>query len=225
MYNLSKILYVLGSSSDSDSSLDEEEYFNHTNVAEVENDSSGTRLFNIVVMNDILLYKIVQYNNFMYDRSPGYYDLGDPTFECQYCGANMWYQERMNKSKHAANPKFTMCCGNGKVQLPLSKTPPKLLQELLFNNDSSDSKKFQQHIRMYNMMFAFTSPGAKVDNRFNNGRGPPNIRIQGQSCHRIGSLLPMPGENPRFAQLYIYDTENEIQNRIHGFRYPLCIEI
>jgi hypothetical protein len=131
----------------------------------------------------------------------------------------MWYQERMDKFRHSANPKFTMCCGKGKVQLPLLKQPPKVLQDLLFQNDSTESKKFQQKIRMYNMMFAFTSPGAKLDNRFNNGRGPPNIRLQGQSCHRIGSLLPVPGQAPKFAQLYIYDTENEIQNRMQGIRY------
>lgn len=69
------------------------------------------------------------------------------------------------------------------------------------------------------MMFAFTSPGAKLDNKFNSSRGPPTIRIQGQSCHRIGSLLPMPEQSPKFAHLYIYDTENEIQNRLQGIRY------
>lgn len=59
-------------------------------------------------------------------------------------------------------------------------------------------------------MFTFTSPSAKMDKRFNNGRGPPNFHIQGQSCHWIGSMLVMPDQNPRFAQLYSYDTENEI---------------
>jgi len=83
--------------------------------------------------------------------------------------------------------------GKGNVRLSLLKTLPKLLQELLFNNESSDSKKFQQHIRTYNMMFVFTSPGANFDQRFNNGRGPPNMRIQSQPCHIIGSLLSMPG--------------------------------
>ncbi|KAI5437866.1 hypothetical protein KIW84_023834 [Lathyrus oleraceus] len=48
--------------------------------------------------------------------SGGYYDIGDPVIECQYCGANMWYSERKNKCRHASNPKFSMCCGSGKVQ-------------------------------------------------------------------------------------------------------------
>ncbi|KAL1333322.1 uncharacterized protein [Arachis hypogaea] len=30
--------------------------------------------------------------------------------------------------------------------------------------------------------------------------------------------MPMPGEKPKFAQLYIYDTENEVYNRIAPFR-------
>jgi len=89
----------------------------------------------------------------------------------------------------------------------------------LFDNESKESKNYQNHIRTYNMMFAFTSPGAKVDTTFNNGKGPPNLRIQGQSCHRIGSLLPIPGGLPKFAQVYIYDTENELQNRMESLRY------
>ncbi|KAI5418999.1 hypothetical protein KIW84_043278 [Lathyrus oleraceus] len=63
--------------------------------------------------------------------SGGYYDIGDPVIECQYCGANMWYSERKNKCRHASNPKFSMCCGSGKVQLPLLKPAPKVLQHLL----------------------------------------------------------------------------------------------
>ncbi|XP_058722666.1 uncharacterized protein LOC131594520 [Vicia villosa] len=152
------------------------------------------------------------------ETSEDYYDIGDPLIECRYCKAMMWYQERMHKSSHAANPKFMLCCGNGKVELPLLEEPPEILAKLLFDHDNLDSRKFQQQIRVYNMMFAFTSPGAKLDNRFNNGRGPPTLRVQGKTCHRIGSLLPPEGQMPKFAQLYIYDTENEVHNRMHRLR-------
>ena len=67
-------------------------------------------------------------------------------------------------------------------------------------------------------MFAFTSTGIKFDKTIGHSRGPPTIRIQGQPYHRIGSLLPMPGKEPKFAQLYIYETENEVQNRINTMR-------
>ncbi|XP_058761708.1 uncharacterized protein LOC131635112 [Vicia villosa] len=83
---------------------------------------------------------------------------------------------------------------------------------------ANPNKSFQTNLRTYNMMFAFISPGAKLDNKFNNGRGPPMIRIQGQCCHRIGSLLPLDGQRPKFAQLYIYDTENEVSNRMDILR-------
>lgn len=95
----------------------------------------------------------------------------------------MWYQEIKHKSQNAANPKFSMCCGNGKIQLPLLKMSPKVLKGLLYGSETSESRTFQQHIRMYNMMFVFTSPCAKMDNYFNNGIGPHTFRIQGQSCH------------------------------------------
>jgi hypothetical protein len=131
----------------------------------------------------------------------------------------MWFIERMKRQKHTSIPLFQLCCRNGKVQLPTLKEPPEPLRHLLFDHDDANSRKFQNHLRTYNMMFAFTSPGAKLDNRFNSGRGPPNIRIQGQTCHRMGSLLPKPGDPPKFAQLYIYDTENEIQNRLHHVRF------
>ncbi|KAF1883695.1 hypothetical protein Lal_00012612 [Lupinus albus] len=56
--------------------------------------------------------------------------------------------------------------------------------------------------------------GAKLDKSFNDGRGPSSFRIQCETCHLIGSLLSMPEIAPKFAQLYIYDTKNEIQNRL-----------
>jgi hypothetical protein len=39
----------------------------------------------------------------------------------------------------------------------------------------------------------------------------------------MGSMLPKDGEAPRFAQLYIYDTDNEIQNRIQSCRLVYLI--
>ncbi|XP_045792199.1 uncharacterized protein LOC123886981 [Trifolium pratense] len=151
------------------------------------------------------------------DDQQGYFDIGDPIWECQQCGAFMWYQERKNKRKDSITPQFQLCCHGGKAQLPLLDQPPELLQHLLFNYHSADSKNYQAHTRIYNSMFAFTSPGMKLDERKRIGKGPPTLRIQGQVCHRIGSMLPVEGQPPKFAQLYIYDTENEIKNRMQNF--------
>lgn len=64
-------------------------------------------------------------------------------------------------------------------------------------------------------MFSMTSMGAKVIESINDGRGPYVFKISGQVCHRIGSLMPSEGRRPEYAQLYIYDTEHEIRNRIN----------
>lgn len=146
-----------------------------------------------------------------------YGDIGDPVWECPDCSAMMWYQERKQKNKHTQNPKFHLCCGSGKVQLPLLEQPPELLQRLLLDQTKA-SKNYQSNARTYNAMFSFTSPGMNMDTTTNKGRGPPTLRMQGQTCHRIGSMLPLAGQRPKFAQLYIYDTENEISNRIGCFR-------
>ncbi|GKB33692.1 DNA helicase [Tanacetum coccineum] len=55
-----------------------------------------------------------------------------------------------------------------------------------------------------------TSLGARVDKSINSGRGPYVFKISGQLYHWIGSLCPSEREPPRFLQLYIYDTDNEL---------------
>ena len=144
--------------------------------------------------------------------------MGDQAMQCRHCNAKMWYNERISKDKNTTSPKFCLCCGDVKVELPLLQTPPKYLEQLLFDDYATDSKNYQHNIQTYNMMFAFTSIGIKLDKSINETRGPPTVRIQGQPCVRIGSLLPMPEKQPKFAQLYIFDTQNEIENRINIMR-------
>ncbi|GJV63089.1 hypothetical protein Tco_1473917 [Tanacetum coccineum] len=66
-------------------------------------------------------------------------------------------------------------------------------------------------------MFCFTSFGARIDHSVNSGRGPYTFRINGQNYHRMGSLLPAEGVPLRYAQLYFFDTHNEIRNRMSAF--------
>jgi hypothetical protein len=56
--------------------------------------------------------------------------------------------------------------------------------------------------------------GAHIDRSVNDGRGPPLFKIHGQVYHRMGSLLPSDDGPPKFIQLYIYDTANEVHNRL-----------
>ncbi|KAF7835735.1 uncharacterized protein G2W53_010594 [Senna tora] len=144
-----------------------------------------------------------------------YRDIGLPTYECEICGALLWFEERVNKSRNTLHPKFSLCCMQGKVLLPTVKKPPKLLHNL-FNKTDSRSTEFMREIRNYNNMFAFTSMGGEVDHSINNGKGPYVFRLHGQNMHLLGSLLPSDDEPPKFSQLYIYDTDNEVSNRLHS---------
>nr|GEV19731.1 hypothetical protein [Tanacetum cinerariifolium] len=53
-----------------------------------------------------------------------------------------------------------------------------------------------------------------IDQSINVGKGLYTFRINGQNYHRIGSLLPKEGTQPRYAQLWFFDTHNEIRNRL-----------
>ncbi|CAH1412619.1 unnamed protein product [Lactuca virosa] len=59
--------------------------------------------------------------------------------------------------------------------------------------------------------------GGKIDSSINRGNAPYIFRLGGQNYHSIGSLLPPDGSQPKFSQLYIYDTDNENSNRQRCF--------
>ncbi|MCI16026.1 ATP-dependent DNA helicase PIF1 [Trifolium medium] len=59
--------------------------------------------------------------------------------------------------------------------------------------------------------------GGRIES--DSGPGPPHFVIYGQNYHQLGSLVPSPGQRPKFAQLYIYDTQNEIPSRLSHFRH------
>ncbi|XP_022032026.1 uncharacterized protein LOC110933095 [Helianthus annuus] len=117
-----------------------------------------------------------------------YLDHGDQCITCQVCMAKLWDVETARGRTN-----------NGKKKL--------------FTSLDNESKHFLKNIRRYNSMFAFTSMGGKVDPTVNRGNGPFCYRISGENYHSIGSLLPENANKPKFCQLYIYDTENEVSNR------------
>jgi len=124
----------------------------------------------------------------------------------------MWFAERINKKQKNKSPTFTLCCGKGSVKLPLLKDSPALINKLLTGDDAL-SRNFRENIRIYNMIFAMTSLGGRVDNSMPKGKGPNMFRLQGGNYHLIGSLKPNPGDYAKYSQLYIVDTENEVDNR------------
>lgn len=110
---------------------------------------------------------------------------------------------------------INQCCRAGRVSLPKHRPFPFPLEHLVSFNGGPQSNNFMRLIRQYNSLFAFTSLGVHVDNSINTGGGPYVFRINGVVHHRIGSLIPSTGKRPEYAQLYIYDTDNELQNRLN----------
>lgn len=91
----------------------------------------------------------------------GYCSLGPPTGKCQKCGANMWKEERVNKNVKRGTPEFAIYFGRGQIKLPKEPPTPEYIIKLY--NDPKMCNKFRKLIRLYNIMFAFTSMGGKVD--------------------------------------------------------------
>lgn len=98
----------------------------------------------------------------------------------------------------------------------VKETPP-VLGALLGNDGRRRFSKFWKYIKIFNSIFAFISIGAKIDNEISNKLGPYIFRITNQNHHRIGFLLPIEKERPKFVQLYIDNTEYKVHNRIRAF--------
>jgi hypothetical protein len=121
---------------------------------------------------------------------------------CPDCDAKHWMRERTSKSSDA-NPKFSICCREGKVKLPPNRDPPPRLRELWSSNDDM-ARRFRQNSRRYNCAFAFTSAMYREDDRVG---GYKPFQIQGEMYHLHGPLENQPDVPPRNAQVYIHDPE------------------
>ena len=122
--------------------------------------------------------------------------------------------------------KFSNCCSMGQITdgrntngqvLPTSRESPPLLRELL-NSNSAECRHFRKHIRHYNSALAMASvrenfvtrgPGSS---KFN-----PTVTVHGRMYHEMGALIPPIGKKPRFAAVYIHDTEHDSHYRKHFY--------
>ncbi|XP_074327944.1 uncharacterized protein LOC141665858 [Apium graveolens] len=145
-----------------------------------------------------------------------YLDVGDPYRICSKCQTIMWNHERNNKSATKKPPTFSLCCKNGQIILEKEKQPPEPLTSLL--TGGSRFRHFKKNIRMYNCMFAISSTGGQNDRSINRGGAPYCFKVKGINYHGMGSFVPLDGEIPKFCQLYIYDTEDEVRSRINAVK-------
>lgn len=139
------------------------------------------------------------------------HDLGRMDQHCSVCRAKMWAAEKTGGT--IREPLFSTCCGKGKYVPENLRDSPDLISSLLKGSDEK-SIEFRSNIRAYNSALGFTSLGCNLDQSVANLRGGSYcFRIHGTIYHRIGSLNPSEGETPKFAQIYIHDSSNELRNR------------
>jgi len=120
---------------------------------------------------------------------------------CSHCNAFKFPTESLG-----------MCCSNGKVILAEPNVP--LLLQNLFSGQDNIAKHFRDNIRLYNSAFTFTSVGVRFDHELANANtGVYTFRVQGSFYHRIGQLLPEPGSQPHYLQMYVWDTQHELHHR------------
>ncbi|KAG7951593.1 hypothetical protein I3843_12G015700 [Carya illinoinensis] len=104
---------------------------------------------------------------------------------CIHCKAKRFHHETTG-----------FCCADGTISLAINDVPDQLYA--LFTSNTDESTHFRTYIRTYNNKFAFTSFGVKT---------------QGQIYYYINDLVPS-NRRPSYLQLYFYDTEHELENRI-----------
>lgn len=137
-------------------------------------------------------------------------NIGSMDMCCFSCGALMFPAEVHRGS--GDNVTFSLCCSYGKVRLPEITSPPASIKQL-FESNGPLSKEFKLSIRTYNSAFALSSVGVELGSVFKFDRGPWTYKITGQVYHSLGPILPSQNQSPSFSQLYVYEPENELQNR------------
>nr|XP_027120740.1 uncharacterized protein LOC113737757 [Coffea arabica] len=107
----------------------------------------------------------------------------------------------------------SFCCQKGKIRLRNVELSEELYE--LYTSNSKEAEEFRKHIRAYNSIFSFTSFGARLDKELASSKqGVYTFIVQGQIYHHLPALIP-EANAPRYLQLYFYDTENELNNRLN----------
>jgi len=105
-----------------------------------------------------------------------------------------------------------MCCLQEQIQLPPFQPLTGILRNYLTRDDYS-SREFCNNIQQYNVAFAMTSVGVKIDNSVTRQSGPYCFKIQRELHHLTSALLPYGDQTPIYAQIYILDTAEQLNVR------------
>jgi hypothetical protein len=104
------------------------------------------------------------------------------------------------------------CCKQGEIVLPPIREPPNLLRRLL-TRDHPTSNSFFKNIRQYNSALAFTSIAYIPNRRLGVHVYNPTFQIQGELYYLQDPLNSQAGNNPIYAQYFIYDPDKATRLR------------
>ncbi|TYJ54441.1 hypothetical protein B9479_004951 [Cryptococcus floricola] len=153
------------------------------------------------------------------------YSLGPCDYKCDKCGALHWAAERPADDQHSTEHEaaFSACCSKGNVILPTPLEPPPFLKTLWTAN-TLEAKEFRKQVRNYNGAMAMASMNfKKQDKSVYGAKGVYTFSISGRVYHQIGSLLPPPDGNVRWAQIYIADmSPDQRAETRQGIFHNLC---
>ena len=128
---------------------------------------------------------------------------------CKKCGSCNFPGEAIGTG---ATLHYAICCHNGKTKnLPDFPEAPPVLKRLL-TDGRRDARSFREQIRQYNASLAFVSFGATI--AVPPGKGVPVFRIHGGVYHASGALRPPEGDAPSYAQLYVWDPQEALEERL-----------
>jgi len=140
-----------------------------------------------------------------YDVEPS--DFGDMNVVCQKCKAYHWMDERL-KSSSDSRPFFSICCGNGTVDLPAFPDPPEPLRSWALGETAQD-RTMANNFRLLNNAMALTSSKGTSPPPLPGGSGwEPAVRLHGKLTHYAGPLLAAEGREASFLQAYFLDSED-----------------
>jgi len=135
---------------------------------------------------------------------------------CPKCGAFNFKDEKVSDY-------YTICCQNGKINLPPIQEPCKIIKDLYTKNDT-ESLNFRENIRNYNNSTAFASMIAQLDPLMKKS-GPYFFKIHGQVFHQLSqSLTPDESEDPAYSQLFMLDTKQATEQRMKHPANAKCLE-
>ncbi|KAF5347950.1 hypothetical protein D9756_010186 [Leucocoprinus leucothites] len=145
------------------------------------------------------------------DIEPDY--LGPMNVICSHCNALHFDCEKLAAST-VNRPRFGVCCLQGQIRLePFHPLNPNEALAQYMTRQRPQWQEFYEDIRHYNAAFAMISVGVKLDASVLRGTGAYCFKIQGELHHLAGALLPLEGQTPKYAQIYVHEPEQQLEYR------------